>query len=197
LVALNLAGTAHAASTEPADPIDATGQGQLTIVLHVINYAALPRNVLDETKARVASVYTVIGVRIVWVESQRSADQPQDGRLHLSMPLLSRDMAEKKISAEGLKDGVLGQSHHPSGRASIFCDRIATMPGAPTYFPIPLGDVIAQEAGHLVLGKNSHSPSGIMRAHTNVHTIHLQTFDEAQAQTIRKVLSKLAVTTGR
>jgi len=114
-----------------------------------------------------------------------------------SILLLSRDMADKKISLEGLKDGVFGQAHQPSGRASIFCERIATMPGAPRYFPIPLGDVIAHEVGHLVLGTNSHSRSGIMRAHTNVHTMHLQTFDEAQARTIRTVLTKLAVATGR
>ena len=68
------------------------------------------------------------------------------------------------------------------------------MPGAPTYFPIPLGDVIAHEVGHLMLGSNSPSRSGIMRVHTNVHTIHLQTFDEVQSRTIRTVLMKLAGT---
>ena len=176
LAVVGMAGTARAARAQPADPMAATSQGQPTIVLHVINYAALSRDVLDEAKARVASVYEVIGVRTVWVDERGSADQRQDGRLHLTILLLSRDMAEKKISAEGIKDGVLGQAHLPSGRASIFCDRIATMPGAPTYFPIPLGDVIAHEVGHLVLGTNSHSRSGIMRAHTNVHAIHLQSF---------------------
>jgi hypothetical protein len=175
----------------------ATGPGQPTIVLHVMNYAALSRDVLHETMARVASVYTGIGVRTVWVESERSAEQRQDGRLHLTILLLSRGMAEKKIAAEGLKDGVLGQAHQPSGRASIFCERIAMMPGAPTYFPIPLGDVIAHEVGHLVLGTDSHSRIGIMRANANVHAIHLQTFDEAQARTIRTVLTKLASTTAR
>ena len=150
-----------------------------------MNYAALSREVLDETMARVASVYKVIGVRTVWVESERSADQRQNSALHLSILLLSRDMADKKISLEGLKDGVFGQAHQPTGRAYIFCERIATMPDAPGYFPIPLGDVIAHEVGHLVLGTNSHSRRGIMRADANVHTIHLQTFDEAQARTIR------------
>jgi hypothetical protein len=181
------------AQTRPREPAG-TDIGHPTMVLHIINYAALSLDVLDEAKARVASVYKVIGVRTVWVDSERSADQHQDGRLHLTILLLSRDMAEKKISAEGIKDGVLGQAHQPSGRASIFCERIGTMPGAPTYFPIPLGDVIAHEVGHLVLGSNSHSRSGIMRTHTNVHTIHLQTFDEAQARTIRTVLMKLAGT---
>ena len=71
LVVIGMAGTARAARAQPADPMAATGQGQPTIVLHVMNYAALSRDVLDETMARVARVYTVIGVRTVWVESER------------------------------------------------------------------------------------------------------------------------------
>ena len=112
-----------------------------------------------EAKARVARVYEVIGVRTVWVDSEETVRQRQDGRLHLTVMLLSREMAEKKISAEGLSDHVLGQAHLPSGRAHIFCDRIATMPGAPTSLAIALGDVIAHEVGHLVLRTNSHSRS--------------------------------------
>ena len=197
LVALGMAGTTRAAQAQPATPMAATGQGQPTIVLHVMNYAALSREVLDETMARVARIYNNIDVRTVWVESERSAEQHQKSPLHLSILLLSRDMADRKISLEGLKDGVFGQAHQPSGRASIFCERIAAMPGAPRYFPIPLGDVIAHEVGHLVLGTNTHSRSGIMRANMNVHTMHLQTFESAQARTIRTVLMKLAGTTGR
>ena len=197
LVAIGMAGTVRAARAQPTPPIAAPGLAHPTIVLHVMNYAALSREVLDATMARVARVYNVIGVRTVWVESERSADQRQHSPLHLSILLLSGEMANKKISLEGLKDGVFGQAHQPSGRASIFCERIATMPGAPTYLPIPLGDIIAHEVGHLVLGTNRHSRSGIMRAYANVHTIHLQTFDEAQARTIRTVLTKLAGTTGR
>ena len=197
LVAIGIAGTARAAQAQPTAPIAGPGHAQPTVVLHVMNYAALSRDVLDETMARVARVYNAIGVRTVWVENERSADERQNSPLHLSILLLSRDMADKKISLEGLNDYVFGQAHQPSGRASIFCERIATMPGAPPYVPIPLGDVIAHEVGHLVLGTNSHSRSGIMRAHTDVHTMHLQTFDDAQARTIRTVLMKQANTTAQ
>ena len=38
---------------------------------------------------------------------------------------------KRKSQRHGIKDGVLGQAHLSSGRADIFCDRIATMPGAP------------------------------------------------------------------
>ena len=93
---------------------------------------------------------------------------------------------------------MLGQAHPPSGRASIFCDRIATMPGAPTYFANPLGDIIAHEVGHLLLGANSHTRSGIMRPNTDVRALPLQSFEKTQARTIRTTLMELtADATGR
>jgi hypothetical protein len=100
-------------------------------VVHVVNYAGLSRDVLDEAKTRVANVYAVIGVRTVWVDGLDTVKPRRDGPLHLTVMLLSREMAQKKISAEGLSDHLLGQAHLPIGRAYIFCDRIATMPGAP------------------------------------------------------------------
>lgn len=180
------------------EPIAATGQREATIVLHLANYAALSRDVLDEARARVASVYGVIGVRTVWVDSEEPVRPRQDGRLHLTVLLLSRDMAEKKISAEGISDYTLGKAHLASGNAYIFCDRIAAVPGDPTMFSISLGNVMAHEIGHLVLRANRHSPDGIMRANVDLHAIHLQGFDKTQARTIRTLLLELtAGVTGR
>jgi hypothetical protein len=93
---------------------------------------------------------------------------------------------------------VLGQAHTTSGRASIFCERIAATPGALQYFPIPLGDIIAHEVGHLLLGVNSHSRSGIMRSHVDVRALPLQSFEKTQARTIHTTLMQLtADATGR
>ena len=66
----------------------------------------------------------------------------------------------------------------PGGRAYIFCDRIAAMPGASTPFSIRLGDVVAHEVGHLVLPWKGHSRTGIMRAAYGRHAAHLQSFDK-------------------
>lgn len=195
-VALAAAVTMFAAGRASAngEPAAAPPGHEAIIVLHVINHAALRRDVLDAAKARVEGVYDAIGVHAVWVDSQEAVNQRQDGRPNLTVLLLSRDMAEKKISAERIKDGVLGQAHPVSGRAHIFCDRIATTPGPPRYLGRPLGDVIAHEVGHLLLGTNSHSGSGIMRANMNVQAIHLVTFDKTQALTIRTSLQKEAST---
>jgi len=169
-------------------PTAAPGPAEATIVLHVINYAALSRKVLEVASARVATVYERIGVRIVWVDGEVSPEERHDGRRHLTVLLLSRDMTEKKIKANGIQDGVLGQAHTSGARAHIFCDRIARTPDAMQQ--IPLGQVIAHEVGHLVLGANSHSARGIMRAHMDVRALHLESFDNTQAQTIRTTLIK-------
>jgi len=175
----------------------ATSNREATIVLHVTNYAALSGDVLEVAMARVAMVYERIGVRVVWVEDRGSVRRRQDGQLHLTVLLLSHDMAEKIISAARIKDGVLGLGHPEGGRASIFCDRIATTSGALQHLGIPLGDVIAHEVGHLLLGANSHSRSGIMRANVNVRAVQLQSFERTQALTIRTTLMALAASTTR
>jgi hypothetical protein len=168
------------------EPIAATAQPETTIVLHVVNYAALSRTVLDQAIARVAMIYEGIGVRTVWADSEQPVRKHQDGGLHLTVMLLSRDMAQKKISAESIKDDVLGQAVRPYGRAYIFCDRIAT--ASPAFFGIRLGAVIAHEVGHLVLPTKSHSLHGMMSANVDVRDIQLQSFDKTQARAIHAAL---------
>ena len=167
-----------------------TPERDAIVVVRVINYAALSRRVLDEAQDRVAVIYDAIGVRTEWVVSEDALVQNRVGRLNLTVLLLSPDMAERKISAERIKDGVLGQAHPVSGRAHVFCARIATIAGDPRYFAIPLGDVIAHEVGHLLLRTNGHSPTGIMRASVNVQDTHLKSFTKTQAMAIRNSLKE-------
>jgi len=166
----------------------AAADWEATIVLHVANYAKLPNGLLNVAMARVGNVYERIGVRVVWVEDVGSVNRRQDGQLHLTVVLLSRDMAERTIKTYGINDGVLGQAHPPSGRASVLCDRIAA---TSTHLATSLGDVIAHEVGHLLLGWNSHSYGGIMRANMDVRTLQLQSFDDTQARAIRRSLADL------
>jgi len=168
-VAMTVGGRASAND----EPTAATDPRERTIVVHVANYAALSPPVLAGARARVAKVYEGIGVRTVWVESEATVRPRQDGQLHLTVILISRNMAAKKISAERIPAHVIGQAHLATGRAHIFCDRIAAAHGTPTLLSIPLGNVIAHEVGHLLLRENSHSHKGLMRAIVGLHAIHL------------------------
>ncbi|HEY0283981.1 MAG TPA: hypothetical protein VGC23_01230 [Vicinamibacterales bacterium] len=181
-----LAGRANAQDVSAG----ATPEREAIVVVHIVNYAALSRGVLDEARTRAAGIYDAIGVHTEWVVGEDPLLRARGGGLNLTVLLLSPDMAEKKISAERLKDGVLGQAHPVSGRAHVFCARIATIVGDPRYFAIPLGDVIAHEVGHLLLQTNGHSPTGIMRASMDVQDTHPRSFNKAQALAIRNSLKE-------
>lgn len=180
-MALGLAGQASG-----NDTIEKTEQTKPTIVLHVTNDAALSPEVINAAKARVAAVYAVIGVRTVWDDRGMAVSRLQNGELHVNVLVLPRDM--KQSSGKGTKAHVLGQAHLPSGRAYIFCDRIAEMAGLPASFPTALADVIAHEVGHLVLQEGGHSPSGIMRASLHGRFVHVQSFNRTEERTIRAAL---------
>ena len=167
------------------------GQPDATIVLHVANYAALPPDTLDAAKARVSRVYKNIGVRVLWNDRGETVKRMENGELHLTVLLLPRDMRAKKNSKDGTKGTLLGQAHLPSGRAYIFCDRIADLPGPPNFFWVPLADVIAHEVGHLLLKASHHSPSGLMRPGLGAATMELPSFNGTEARTIRATLTAL------
>ena len=140
--------------------------------------------------ARVIRIYEGIGVSTKWVVGQGSARTYHDGQLHLTVLLLSREMTERQTTAREIGDNVLGQAHMASGRASIFCDRIAVTPGASKILAIPLGAVIAHEVGHLLLPVNGHSWGGIMSADMDMHTTALQSFNAMETRAIRTMLAQ-------
>src|SRR5688500_9795395 len=79
-----------------AGPQGASGESGPAIVLHVANPAGLSPAVVEESKARVVAVYKAIGVGVEWVDGREGARRVENGKLHLSVMLLSRDM---RISA--------------------------------------------------------------------------------------------------
>ena len=53
-------------------PVATSDQREATIVLHVVNLAAISREVLNQVKEHVARPYAGIGVRTVWVDSEQA-----------------------------------------------------------------------------------------------------------------------------
>jgi hypothetical protein len=180
------------------EPKVTSDEREAIIVLHVVNLAAISREVLNQVKGHVARPYAGIGVRTIWVDSEQAVGKHQDGGLHLTVMLLPREIAGRKISVEGISHDALGRAHPAIGRAYIFCDRVASMPG-PKFFAIQLGAVIAHEVGHLVLPEKSHSRHGVMRAEIDAkYAIRHHSFEKTQADMIRAMLMKSpTVATGR
>ncbi len=169
-------------------PVATSDQREATIVLHVVNLAAISREVLNQVKEHVAMVYEDIGVRTVWVDSEQAVGKHVDGGLHLTVMLLPRDNVEKNLS----------------GRASrtMHSAELTPASGAPTFFatafrrcPDPSSLRFSSAQSSLTKWAISCCPqrairaSGIMRASVDVqHPTHLPSFEKSQANSIRTML---------
>jgi hypothetical protein len=100
-------------------------------------------------------------------------------------------MAERKISKERIKSNVLGQTNRPSRLVYVFFHRI--MPIAVRYdqdYARLLGLVVAHELGHVLLPRDSHSPTGIMSARADVWSRAVRYFSNEQGAAIRSFLTR-------
>jgi hypothetical protein len=128
----------------------------------VDNFASLPSETLNLTEKAVAAIFADAGVRVVWIDG-RERPPRRDGERRLKVLLLSREMSERKIAADGVGPTVLGQAARTPGRAYIFTPRVEDL--ARRYereMAGVLARIIAHEIGHLLLPANSHSTKGIM-----------------------------------
>ena len=158
-----------------------------TIVVHLQDYESTS---LGRAEKQAAGIFATAGIRIVWTAGHADAAATDRAAFHVTVVLLSREMAEKKIAAERIDDNVLGRAVGPSRRAYIFCHRVADVAARNSRdFDSLLGDVIAHEIGHLVLPFNAHSERGIMRASLSMRSSAAERFSEAQAVVIRTIVS--------
>ncbi|HEY5617846.1 MAG TPA: hypothetical protein VIK60_07860, partial [Vicinamibacterales bacterium] len=114
----------------------------------------------------------------------------QDPRgLRVHVRLLSRTMAERKISKERIKDNVLGQANRPSRSVYVFFHRIppVAFEHAQDYVRV-LGLVMAHEVGHVLLPGDSHSATGIMSVKADVWSKSVRYFTAEQGAAICSML---------
>lgn len=165
------------------------GQREATIVVQVGNYADIPPKDLANAERVANHVYAAIGVRMIWVHDEGPTDDPQDLRVYLR--LLSRDMANRKISTERIAGDVLGHAISPSRCAYVFDHRILSvaMQHGHDYARV-LGLVIAHEIGHIVLPTNGHSDVGIMSPNVFLRSkYNLVYFTSGQGEAVRALLT--------
>jgi hypothetical protein len=142
----------------------ADSKERATIVLHVDDFANLLSGDLGTAEMVVRRTFAAAGVRIIWRQG-RDKTPPIDGALYLTVLVLSRQMGEKKIAADGVGPNVLGQAAKECGRAYIFSHRIVPLAARNGRdLGSVLGRVLAHEIGHLVLPEYGHSETGLMTA---------------------------------
>jgi hypothetical protein len=165
------------AAIGPAGRVWARSRGvktQSVIRVAVYNYAHVARAELEKAERQAASLFASTGDRIVWLE------YPDKNRLvHPSIAHSTADLFVRILFASKLKRvrrisavDMMGESIVTSGNewpvhgriANLFFDRVkhvSTLWGLSS--GEVLGDAIAHELGHLLLGIG-HSRQGIMKA---------------------------------
>ena len=151
--------------TCPAEAIPASETPAFTITIHVYNYAAVPEKTLARAKDEAGQIFKVAGLVTQWLDHPVTAvdgRNPHDSTdswdgTHFVVRLLTQ-------SREGLSKNAMGEALSLK-IANVFVNRV-TEQATVGEFSVSrmLGHAIAHEIGHLLLGDNSHSPSGIMVA---------------------------------
>jgi hypothetical protein len=138
-----------------------------TIRVRVTNYTEATPTTVSKAEHEASRILGEAGVNVVWIDCplKRSAVVPTDP---CQQPLEPTDIVLRMLSdhsRNGVQDSAFGVAVLPV-LASVYYEHVvsrARIDGADFEVPIILGCVMAHEIGHLLLGSNSHSDTGIMQ----------------------------------
>ena len=142
------------------------GETDLGITVWVYDYAHVGRSTLIAAEAQAAFIFGKVGLTMRWsnvttdsAESlvDSSSDQPA-GPTTLNLRIVPRIKAEPGATT----DSTMGFAWGNLATVSYHWGKAADSKGNAMSGDI-LACVIAHEIGHLLLGPNSHSPTGIMK----------------------------------
>ena len=144
--------------------------GEPVVEVSVYNEAKVAPALLGQAEAMAAAMFEQAGLNVDWAncglsgessaESQRCSEARFPTHLHLRILAVSR----------GLRQVTLGLSYlDADGRgcySEVFFAQVEDISErAGERAAVILGHVMAHEIGHLLLGTNSHSALGLMKAH--------------------------------
>ena len=178
---------------------------EMSVTVAVHNHAGVPANTLAQAERTASSIFKQAGVDVDWANCDAPAEAEQIAaschftefprHLQLSIARRSKSLSESVL-------GVSFLSEDGSGCYSdVFFERVEELHARfNVTLGLLLGDVVAHEIAHLLLGTNGHSDTGIMRPHWSERDLveagkgHLL-FTQAQGQTMReKVAASLCRT---
>lgn len=139
------------------------------VTVFVTDRAGATPRLVAAAEQNAARVFHQAGVDVAWVNCNGNPEDPaavQCGREIATGDLVVRIVA----SARTLPPGVFGISFLDNSAgvyADVFFNSIQQVREVNKEVSLPaiLGDVIAHELGHLLLGSNAHSREGIMQPH--------------------------------
>jgi hypothetical protein len=138
-----------------------------TIRIRVNNYTQATPAILAGAEREAGRILGKAGLQTVWLNCP-AGHSTADPQYPCGEPLEATDVALRVLSESTqnkFQDTRFGFAVVPV-LASVYYDyamHLASSDGAEFEIPLILGCVIAHEVGHLLLGSNSHSASGIMQ----------------------------------
>jgi len=177
----------------------------LKIVLCVHNYAKVPRKTLASALQEAQHIFEKANVETDWLvcpiaaspEKPNSAcdDEKPSGLLVIDVSVLPESMADRLDAHDEDVGFALSTSGGGGFEAGVFYDRVKKLAESRIVdCQLLLAVVMAHEIGHLLLGRESHSPSGIMRATWDREEMALAgqgylLFTPGQAEQLRRALA--------
>ncbi len=192
LLGLLLSGSTQA--IEPARP-----EHKITVVVY--NYADVAGDVLTDAKRHATEVFRPAGLEIEWLQPSEVAGR-QASREHLGLStFVIRIVPDSMIGGWAPEYNLLGFSlilveGEFSFLAGVYYQRAERHAREKQFSPaLVLGHVMAHELGHLLLGKHSHSLTGIMSVRLQHKELELAAqgrlkLTRSQVQRIRANLRK-------
>jgi hypothetical protein len=164
-----------------AEAIGGDEEPPAKITLRVYNYARVPIPILVSTEPVATKIFRRAGIETEWLDCRLSRAEPRTPACErpltasdLILKLLPVSMAQT-IAVEGDTFGMaLTVDGKPAKDAIIFYQRALDL--ARTGYVREqeiLAAAMTHEIGHLLLGPDSHSPTGIMRAKWNRDELEL------------------------
>ena len=177
---------------------------RLILTIRVYNYANASVGRLRGAQSEAARILGDAGVRTVWLDCPTSGrvslpapggDQQECSGEPLGATVILRVLNRSDYDGATLSREVFGYADGPA-LASVLYDRVAGLAYADGDMNEPaviLGDAMAHEIGHLLLGPRAHSSTGIMRGQWDRAQLQralkgLQRFTPQQSATIRAVM---------
>lgn len=174
------------------------------MTLRVRDYAHVNRSVLLAAEGEASGILAQAGVIARWTDCPTLPGdlanypncQPPWQVNDYVMNILPDSMAALMGKSEDALGLATKCATGPSCTASVFYGRVSNLAGgdsAPA--DVLLARAMAHEIGHLLLGANSHSPTGIMRGHWSAHEFRLNArldmlFTAEQSRRMRTRLSE-------
>jgi hypothetical protein len=143
----------------------------------VYDYAHVSTELLQAAEDEALRIFQHAGVQTFWVNCLPRPEKVEPNgcsfvdATHLMLKILPNAISPQVRDRTDVLGEALVDEKGVGYYAYVFYDRVQRVADEQRLGPILLGDVLAHEIGHLLLGSNSHSVSGIMSAHWNVEEL--------------------------